>query len=142
MLDVNNFKEVNDRFGHPTGDRILRGVARAIRSQMRPCDTCVRYAGDEFIITVPGVGKDGIDAVQGRIERAILNHKFAVARTKALRVTVSMGAASFPEHGRSIEALIAVADAQMYAQKFSRRESRLGPQVLQRFSWRVDMSVN
>lgn len=142
VLDVDHFKEVNDRFGHPAGDRILRGVARAIRSQMRSCDTCVRYAGDEFIITVPGVGADEIESVQKRITTAIANHKFAVARNKALKVTVSMGAASFPGEGKTIESLIAVADAQMYARKFADRDHPVGPEAYQRFALRRHQPLN
>lgn len=142
VLDVDHFKEVNDRFGHPAGDRILRGVARAIRSQMRSCDTCVRYAGDEFIITVPGVGRDEINGVQKRIAAAIANHKFAVARNKALKVTVSMGAASFPDEGKTIESLIAVADAQMYARKFAGRDRPTGPEAYQRFALRRHQPLN
>ncbi len=142
VLDVDNFKEVNDRFGHPAGDRILRGVARAIRSQMRSCDTCVRYAGDEFIITVPGVGPDEINSVQKRITMAIANHKFAVARNRALKISVSMGAASFPDEGKTIESLIAVADAQMYARKFAHRERPTGPAVSQRFALRRHQPLN
>ena len=142
VLDVDHFKEVNDRFGHPAGDRILRGVARAIRSQMRSCDTCVRYAGDEFIITVPGVGREEINGVQTRIAAAIANHKFVVARNKALHVTVSMGADSFPDEGKSIESLIAVADAQMYARKFAGRVQPTGPEAYQRFALRRHQPLN
>lgn len=142
VLDINHLKEVNDRFGHPTGDRILRGVARAIRSQMRTCDTCVRYAGDEFIITVPGVGKGEIDRLQERIEMAIAKHKFAVARAKVLRVTVSMGSASYPVDGDTMDELMAVADANMYEQKFAGRERTLRPQLLQRFSRRGSIPTN
>jgi diguanylate cyclase (GGDEF)-like protein len=141
-LDVNHFKLINDRFGHPAGDRVLRGVARAIRSILRPNDTCVRYAGDEFIITVPGVGGTGIEAVQARIEVAISRHKFAVARGQSIRVTVSMGAACYPEDGRTYESLISVADARMYTEKFSRRGAGADPSVLLRFPGRTDISVN
>jgi diguanylate cyclase (GGDEF)-like protein/putative nucleotidyltransferase with HDIG domain len=142
-LDVNDFKEVNDRYGHPAGDRILRGLARAIRSQLRGCDTCVRYAGDEFIVTVPGVGRQEIGKVEGRIQSAIENHKFAVHGGRPVRVSVSMGSASFPEDGRTFDALIAVADARMYEAKFARRK-RPGsdPQGYQKFTGRRNVGVN
>jgi len=141
-MDVNHFKLINDRFGHPAGDRVLRGVARAIRSQLRPNDTCVRYAGDEFIVTVPGVGGGSIEAVQARIEVAIRRHKFAVARGQTIHVTVSMGAASFPEDGRTYEALISVADTRMYHEKFARRGAAADPNLFLRFPGRTDTSVN
>ncbi|HEU4402301.1 MAG TPA: HD domain-containing phosphohydrolase [Candidatus Polarisedimenticolia bacterium] len=142
-LDVNNFKDVNDRHGHPAGDRILRGLARAIRSQMRGCDTCVRYAGDEFIVTVPGVGRQGIGKVEGRIQRAIEAQKFTVQGGRSVRISVSMGSASFPEDGKSFDALIAVADARMYEVKFSRRPRPGGdPEGYQRFTGRRNVPVN
>jgi diguanylate cyclase (GGDEF)-like protein/putative nucleotidyltransferase with HDIG domain len=120
-LDVNDFKNVNDRHGHPAGDRILRGLARAIRGQLRGCDTCVRYAGDEFIITVPGVGKREIGKVKERMKKAIEAHKFPLHGGRSLRLSVSMGAASFPEDGRTFDSLLSAADARMYEDKFARQ---------------------
>ncbi len=141
-LDVDGFGEINNRYGYPAGDRILRGVARAIRSQLRSCDSCVRYASDEFIITVPGVGKDGIEAVKARVAAAIANHKFVVAGGQPLIVTASLGWATFPEDGRSFEALIAVADARMYGKRFAGREGPREAGGYQRFSGRRDVPVN
>jgi diguanylate cyclase (GGDEF)-like protein/putative nucleotidyltransferase with HDIG domain len=141
-LDVNDFKDVNDRHGHPAGDRILRGLARAIRTQLRGCDTCVRYAGDEFIITVPGVGRKEIDKLQSRIHRAIESHKFALHGGRSVRVSVSMGSASFPEDGRTFEALMAVADARMYEQKQARRNRTPHRGDYQRFTGRRGVPMN
>jgi diguanylate cyclase (GGDEF)-like protein len=141
-LDIDDFGAINDAHGHPAGDRILRGVARAVRGQMRECDTCVRYAGDEFIVTVPGVGREGIEAVQARITRAIETHKFAVARARPLRVTVSMGSATFPEDGGSLESLLAVADARLYARKSPNQVSSPDAGGYQRFSGRRDVPAN
>ncbi|MFQ5876238.1 MAG: diguanylate cyclase [Acidobacteriota bacterium] len=142
-LDVDDFKDVNDSYGHPAGDRILRGLARAIRSQLRGCDTCVRYAGDEFIVTVPGVGKEGIEGVQTRIRRAIESHKFVLHGGRSLRVSVSMGAASFPEDGRSFEALLAVADSRMYEDKFKHRGRPVHDESgYQRFTGRRSVPLN
>ncbi|HXH28995.1 MAG TPA: GGDEF domain-containing protein, partial [Candidatus Polarisedimenticolia bacterium] len=141
-LDVNDFKDVNDSHGHPAGDRILRGLARAIRSQLRGCDTCVRYAGDEFIITVPGVGRKEIETLQARIHRAIESHKFALHGGRSLRVSVSMGSASFPEDGRTFEALMAVADARMYEQKQARRNRAHHRGDYQHFAGRRGVPMN
>ena len=142
-LDVNDFKAVNDRHGHAAGDRILRGLARAIRAELRGCDTCVRYAGDEFIITVPGVGKPGIEKVRRRIQKAIETHRFPLHGGKTLRVAVSMGAASFPEDGSTFDALLASADARMYAEKLAGKGARpAGGEGYQRFAGRRDVPVN
>jgi diguanylate cyclase (GGDEF)-like protein len=143
-LDINGFAAVNGRWGRAAGDRILRGVARAIRSQLRPADTCVRYGGDEFIISVPGVGADGVEAVCSRIELAIARHKFAVERGRAITITISVGAASFPADGRSHEDMIAIADARMNQQKATRR-GRGGAgdaDRFLRFPGRPDVPVN
>ncbi len=141
-LDIDGFGAINEAHGHPAGDRILRGVARAVRGQMRECDTCIRYAGDEFIVTLPGVGREGLDAVQARIVRAIENHKFAVARARPVSVTVSMGSATFPEDGRSLESLLAVADARLYGRRFSNQAPSADSGGYQRFSGRRDVPVN
>jgi diguanylate cyclase (GGDEF)-like protein/putative nucleotidyltransferase with HDIG domain len=141
-LDVNNFNEVNDRHGHAAGDRILRELARLVRAQLRGCDTCVRYAADEFIVIVPGVGKQEVIRLQRRIHEAIEDHKFIVHGGKPMRLSVSMGAASFPEDGKSFDALIAVADARMYDAKSSSRKGDPSGSGYQRFTGRRSVGVN
>ncbi len=141
-LDVNRFNEVNERHGHAAGDRILRELARLIRTQLRGCDTCVRYAADEFIVIVPGVGKQEVNRLQRRIQDAIENHTFVVHGGKPLRLSVSMGVSSFPEDGRSFDALIAVADARMYEVKSSRRKGDSDGSGYQRFTGRRTVGVN
>ncbi|HYV84522.1 MAG TPA: diguanylate cyclase [Patescibacteria group bacterium] len=120
-LDVDGFGEINERYGRQAGDRVLRGLARAIRGQMRPGDTCVRYAGDQFLLILTGVAADRIDAVATRLEQGVLRHKFAVARNTAIAVDVTLGSASFPADGRTCEDLIAIADARMRQRKLTRR---------------------
>jgi len=141
-MDVNDFNEVNDRHGQAAGDRILRQVARAIRKQMRGCDTCVRYSGDEFIITLPGVGKAEVARLQGRIQEAIEATKFVVHGGKPLKLTLSMGTASFPEDGKSLDALIAVADARMYDVKAAHRKDKPEGSGYQRFTGRRSVGLN
>jgi diguanylate cyclase (GGDEF)-like protein/putative nucleotidyltransferase with HDIG domain len=141
-LDVNDFKAVNDQHGHPAGDRILRSLARVIRSQLRGCDTCVRYAGDEFIVTIPGVGKQEIGKMQGRIQQAIETHRFAVHGGRPVRLSISMASASFPEDGRTFEALIAVADARLYETKHAASGRAVDREGYQRFAGRRDVPVN
>ena len=141
-LDVNDFSDVNDRHGHAAGDRILRELARLVRAQLRGCDTCVRYAADEFIVTVPGVGKQEVNRLQRRIQEAIEDHKFIVHGGKPVRLSVSMGSSSFPEDGKSFDALIAVADARMYDVKSSRRKDKPDGAGYQRFTGRRSVPVN
>ncbi|HEV8703027.1 MAG TPA: HD domain-containing phosphohydrolase [Candidatus Polarisedimenticolia bacterium] len=141
-LDVNNFNEVNDQHGHAAGDRILRQLARVIRKQMRGCDTCVRYAADEFIVTLPGVGKPEVARLQGRIQETIEAHKFVVHGGKPVKLSVSMGTASFPEDGKSLDALIAVADARMYDVKTALRKGKPDGSGYQRFTGRRSVGLN
>ncbi len=141
-LDVNDFNEVNERHGHAAGDRILRQLARAIRRQLRGCDTCVRYAADEFIVTLPGVGKQEVARLQARIQEAIESHKFVVHGGKPAQLSVSMGTASFPEDGKTLDALIAVADARMYDVKTARRKGQPDESGYQRFTGRRNVPVN
>jgi diguanylate cyclase (GGDEF)-like protein len=120
-LDVDGFGAINERYGRQAGDRVLRGLARAIRGQMRPGDTCVRYAGDQFLLILGGVAADRIDAVVTRLEQSVLRHKFAVARNTAIAVDITLGCASFPADARTCEDLIAIADARMRQRKLTRR---------------------
>jgi diguanylate cyclase (GGDEF)-like protein/putative nucleotidyltransferase with HDIG domain len=141
-LDVFNFNQVNDQHGHAAGDRILRQLARAIRRQLRGCDTCVRYAADEFILTLPGVGKQEVARLQARIQEAIESHKFVVHGGKPVQLSVSMGSASFPDDGKTLDALIAVADARMYDVKTARRKDQPDGDGYQRFTGRRTVPVN
>ncbi len=141
-LDVDDFQTVNDRHGHAAGDRILRGLARAIRAQLRGCDTCVRYAADDFIITVPGVGAQGAEKLRGRIQKAIESHKFPLHGGRSLKIQVSMGVASFPQDGRTFDTLLASADARMMQEKFSRRGQRPPGPAAKRFTGRRNVPVN
>ena len=141
-LDVDTFNDVNDQHGHAAGDRILRELARVVRTQLRGCDTCVRYAADEFIVIVPGVGRQEVTRLQRRIQETIEGHDFAVHGGRPARLSVSMGSASFPEDGKSFEALIAVADARMYGVKSSRRKGDPDGSGYQRFTGRRSVPVN
>jgi len=141
-LDVDNFNDVNDQHGHAAGDRILRQLARVIRGQLRGCDTCVRYAADEFIVTLPGVGKQEVARLQARIQEAVESQQFVVHGGKPARLSVSMGSASFPEDGKSFDALIAIADARMYDAKVSHRKDQSDGSGYQRFTGRRSLPVN
>ncbi|HYS77274.1 MAG TPA: GGDEF domain-containing protein, partial [Candidatus Dormibacteraeota bacterium] len=141
-LDIDNFNDVNDQHGHAAGDRILRQLARVIRSQLRGCDTCVRYAADEFIVTLPGVGKQEVARLQARIQETVESQQFVVHAGKPARLSVSMGSASFPEDGKTFDALIAIADARMYDAKVSHRKDRPDASGYQRFTGRRSVPVN
>jgi diguanylate cyclase (GGDEF)-like protein len=142
QLDIDGFRDLNHRHGRAAGDRVLRGVGRALRSTLRPGDQCVRATGDEFVIIIPGVGAEGIAAVLARLDTALARHKFAVARGVMATVTASLGAATFPEDARSHEALLAVAEARRLDRLLAHRgrSSDAGRQM--RFPGRPDTPVN
>jgi diguanylate cyclase (GGDEF)-like protein len=141
-LDVDGFGALNERFGRQAGDRVLRGLARAIRAQMRPGDTCVRYAGDQFILILTGVAADRIEAVVTRLEQGVLRHKFAVARNNSIAVDVTLGSASFPADARTCEDLIAIADARMRQRKLTRRGRGSEPDLRFHHPGASDFPVN
>lgn len=126
-LDVDNFKDINDVHGHLVGDKILRGIANAIKTQLRGCDKCVRYAGDEFIVILPGVGQEDVDYVERRLASCIESFSYSPRPGKKIQVKISLGSASFPDEGSNFETLISIADARMYASKYrKKREGQPG----------------
>ena len=142
QIDIDDFRALNDRHGRAAGDRVLRGVGRALRSTLRPGDQCVRSGGDEFVIIIPGVGADGIAAVQARLDAALARHKFAVARGVMATVTASLGAATFPDDARTHEALLAVAQARRLDRLLTRRRRPGDAGRQMRFPGRSDTPVN
>jgi diguanylate cyclase (GGDEF)-like protein len=117
MMDIDDFKSLNDTWGHPVGDRLLRGIAETVRRQMRAVDTAARYGGEEFAMILPRTSM--IDAYNQaeRIRQQIADYRFAVD-DEVLSVTASFGIASFPEcQADGAEALIRLADRALYRAK-------------------------
>ena len=124
VMDLDRFKDINDRYGHQAGDRALRDVAGALRTVIRPYDICVRYAGDEFIVVLPGCGGEEAERKRLDLQSAIDDLRFEVRPGLTLPLAISAGAAVFPHDGESYEALLAAADSRMYRDKTARK--RLG----------------
>ena len=118
MIDVDRFKEINDRFGHQMGDRVLKSVADLLSDQVRQSDIVVRYGGDEFLIML--IETDGeTEEVAERIRSAIAERN-KTDEVIPFAVTLSIGAAHWvPESGTAIEQVLAEADRRMYAEKRS-----------------------
>lgn len=118
LVDLDGFKEINDRLGHAAGDDLLRQVAGRLRLAMRTGDCAARFGGDEFVLLAEGVsGTEAASLVAAKIGAALLEP----VQLDAGPVTLagSVGIALCPEHGRTAEALLAAADAAMYAAKRS-----------------------
>ncbi len=116
FLDIDHFKALNDGYGHPAGDNVLREFGRLIKQELRSIDTVGRWGGEEFVVLLPDIAAAG-DVVQiaERIRSAVAENIFGVGG--GLRLTCSIGAAWYPEHGFGREELMAVVDGAMYAAK-------------------------
>ena len=121
VMDLDNFKEINDTYGHHIGDRALREVAGVLRAAIRPYDICVRYAGDEFIVVLSGCGGDEAERKRLELQRAVDTLQFEPRPGKVLPLAISIGAAIFPHDGDSYETLLATADSRMYRDKTRRK---------------------
>jgi diguanylate cyclase (GGDEF)-like protein len=121
VMDLNDFKEINDTFGHHIGDRALREVAQVLRGTIRPYDVCVRYAGDEFIVLLAGCGWDEAEYKRLELQEAVDSLVFEVRPGTRVPLSISAGAAVFPHDGHSYELLLAQADRRMYRNKMVRK---------------------
>jgi diguanylate cyclase (GGDEF)-like protein/putative nucleotidyltransferase with HDIG domain len=121
VMDLDNFKDINDTYGHHVGDRALRDIANVLRVTIRPYDICVRYAGDEFIVVVSGCGGEEAERKRLELQRAVDQLQFEPRPGKLLPLAISVGAAIFPHDGDSYEALLATADSRMYRDKTRRK---------------------
>jgi diguanylate cyclase (GGDEF)-like protein len=116
MLDVDRFKQLNDTYGHQTGDDVLKRVAAALEGCMRSFDTVARYGGEEFAVLLPRASAADAVSVAERLRRAIARSSTDPA------VTVSAGVATFPLDAAAPADLVAAADAALYASKAAGRD--------------------
>ena len=121
VMDLNDFKDINDTYGHHVGDAALREVAQMLRAAIRPYDICVRYAGDEFIVVLAGCGREEADRKCAELQRAVEGIAFEPLPGKRVPLSISAGAAVFPQDGDAYESLLAKADSRMYHDKSLRK---------------------
>jgi len=121
VMDLDGFKLVNDNFGHKTGDRMLRAVSGVINDQLREYDFLARYGGDEFVAIIAETEAENLTSLHERIGRAVLNLKLQVEGGNYAQVGISLGSASYPDHGETLDSLIEAADKAMYIEKEANR---------------------
>ena len=119
VVDVDHFKVVNDTLGHLQGDAVLQLVADQIRVNTRPSDYPARYAGDEFVVLLPGTRLEDACIVAERVREAVANASFHYPNGPecGFKVTLSIGVACAPMHGETMDALFGAADAALYGAK-------------------------
>ena len=116
-MDLDDFKSINDTFGHQAGDDTLRDLARIFQSAVREYDVVARHAGDEFFVVLPATDREQASIIANRIQAAVDGHRARYRNTTTVQLRVSVGVATYPEDGRDMHSLIAAADAAMYADK-------------------------
>jgi diguanylate cyclase (GGDEF)-like protein len=119
MSDLDDFKCINDTYGHPMGDRILREVAIIFKTSVRAVDTVARYGGEEFALILPETDADGARLVSERVRSRIQQAEFPISPDdlRTLKTTVSSGVATFPNDATVPEALVEKADQALYVAK-------------------------
>jgi len=120
-MDVDDFKRINDQWGHAIGDRLLASVGRVIRRELRQMDILSRYAGDEFVVIMPMASQTMAEAVSERIRNAVGRLKFSVRTGKSVEVALSAGIACFPADGETTEELLTAASRNMQKDKHARK---------------------
>jgi len=121
MLDLDDFKIVNDTFGHKVGDKMLREMGRIIQGQLREYDFMARYAGDEFVAIVQELVGNQVEDLRNRIETAVSEFSLKVRGGGEARVGISIGTATFGLEGETLDQLLVAADQAMYRAKSSHK---------------------
>jgi diguanylate cyclase (GGDEF)-like protein len=122
VVDLDNFKEVNDNFGHAIGDQVLRDMARLLREQVRDRDTVVRYGGDEFFVVLPETNRAAAEKIAHRIEDAAARYSLQPRTDKRISVGLSIGVATYPDDSTEANELLRIADDRMYQVKHIHRQ--------------------
>jgi diguanylate cyclase (GGDEF)-like protein len=117
MMDLDNFKQVNDTFGHPIGDRVLRQIGRHIGSLVRETDFLARFGGDEFALVLAETDRAAGQQMVERIQKAVADCLLDTPKPRTVQLTVSAGLAIFPQDATNATDLLVAADQALYREK-------------------------
>ena len=123
VLDLDHFKEVNDTYGHAAGDAVLGEFARRIRIGLREVDVAFRQGGEEFVVLLPETDAYGGIIVAERLGAAVRDRPVSIEARGSIPVTVSIGVAVFPQHGKTVQEVLQAADDALYAAKNGGRDT-------------------
>jgi diguanylate cyclase (GGDEF)-like protein len=126
MLDLDNFKPINDTHGHQVGDDFLKAISQMLGSQFSKYDFFARYAGDEFVALVNQIDESQCAQMVEQLQRAVEQFAFCVRPMKYVQVGVSVGAAMYGQDGTTLDALLISADRAMYCDKHDRKLRKTG----------------
>ena len=125
MMDLDELKAINDKYGHYFGDRVLRGVGEVVRSGVRKIDTAARYGGDEFVALLPETDPTGAHVLAEKVRIGVTELDITVTGVR-IHASMSVGVVSYPEDGRTSDELMISADQAMYASKRSGKNRVMG----------------
>jgi diguanylate cyclase (GGDEF)-like protein/PAS domain S-box-containing protein len=117
MLDIDHFKRINDTYGHGVGDKVLCGTANQLEKLVRTSDTVARYGGEEMLIVLPETGLGEALLLAERLREGVAANRVRQENGESISVSASLGVASYPAQGSSLEAVLAAADQALYKAK-------------------------
>jgi diguanylate cyclase (GGDEF)-like protein len=132
MIDVDNFKQFNDKFSHDAGDAMLRALAGQLKSHTRGQDIACRYGGDEFLVVLPGASMEVGCQRAERLREEVKRMEIDKTLVPLVTVSLSMGVACFPEHGSTAASLIRAADMALYSAKSQGRDQVVAQPISQK----------
>jgi diguanylate cyclase (GGDEF)-like protein len=119
MMDLDGFKRINDRYGHPVGDRVLYEIGALLQKATRGSDFLARYGGDEFALLLPEADLDHAQEVAQKLTRLVTDYSFTVDGEVDSSLSVSVGISTYPEDARTGDTLMDLADRALYSVKRS-----------------------
>ena len=121
MMDIDHFKEYNDKYGHVNGDLVLRTFAKLLKDNIRDVDCLARYGGEEFVLILPGTDKRSARTASEKLRKLVAGNPFPPRELNKGQVTISIGVASYPEDAKDESELVHLTDKALYRAKANGR---------------------